>query len=939
MGTTWDIAARRFHAALQARSDSGAAISDTELAEIRAACPDLDPALLQKTTELLNQVDDTVLLSEADVLALAQSFPADAARLLDALKQPAIPWGRFRLFAPHPSAPHERLVDPDFAQFTQTLQTVYGVAVAADIPSALAAYADPIERTLLLAPKVQQVFRQLDAAFHFPSFVLKNLDVHYLEALAARPDAARHLKALQTLHAQLSQRYGQSVTVHAPSDLPALAEILAEPPLRAAIFAAPAVAVHRIVTQDLGYQPSLLQRTSWLGLADLRALLTLAKTPNVVNGLHTFIKEFGTQPLRRFVLSLNSLPDFLNRYHRPGGREVLAIELAQQQLHRGWSRADYDVLMRLSTQPHGLDAAKTLATSFPRVEIGAAHNRELLRGPQLRDFLHSAAAREWYEMIAITTDPGPIPLELFWTLAHQPQARTRLQDPAWVAQARVLVTTMYGEPTFPPERLLQALTLSDAAVAMLTSAPGTAMLQRLRRLDAIQTYDPLDRIATAVSSPGFDTTLTHLEATGLFGPGHPISLPRLEDIVALHTHPGFAAQLADPKVRERLVAVGQLCESLFARHLPELLAIDRSIDVVTALTHLREILGRPLTWEDLESSRKHLADPSLAQTLLTPAFVEFTHTLRTTTCRGATITANELPALVALYAERDRLVTPHFARVVETVRQGLGVPVIDAAMVPALLGMADQIDFDRIDVVMRSSPHSRSPNDLFLLHNIATDPALRARWGDRSALLHAAQQIYKARPLPRAKLDFRGGPYTERPPLTLLDSSALLRLTELQRSLQDPAIRTQLGQIIAADLKDTNSEHGGIVSWEQGRLRFTSIPSTAHHNGAYGNALDRFLHGGWMDFHLHATSTNDRPFSGPSGSPHSANGGDWTAARTSRRTDVVITTAGFVRGAQTILRVNVDLYFVDAEGRPVVIDLGMHEIPMPTAAADTDGPK
>ena len=154
-----------------------------------------------------------------------------------------------------------------------------------------------------------------------------------------------------------------------------------------------------------------------------------------------------------------------------------------------------------------------------------------------------------------------------------------------------------------------------------------------------------------------------------------------------------------------------------------------------------------------------------------------------------------------------------------------------------------------------------------------------------------------------------------------------------RRALQDKGVRKEIGDIVSADIADTGTEYGGFLTWDGKSLRFNTVKATPslRGDGAYSDLLSWLLCRGLMRFHLHALGADRSPFAGPSGDPWFRGmllfGGDWGAIRRYGATGVVITTAGLVKDSPGMIRVNLDMYYVDEKGRPFVIDLGIHEVP------------
>ena len=128
-------------------------------------------------------------------------------------------------------------------------------------------------------------------------------------------------------------------------------------------------------------------------------------------------------------------------------------------------------------------------------------------------------------------------------------------------------------------------------------------------------------------------------------------------------------------------------------------------------------------------------------------------------------------------------------------------------------------------------------------------------------LLHGVQE----------RLSARG--HTYRSDLHAKDESSLDSLTARQlqvvdallRSLENPAVRADLGSQLDADLADQSTEHGGLALY-RGGLVFQDIPADLSAAGNEGYATPRraIAEPHLAHYHLHATRDDNSAEAGPS---------------------------------------------------------------------------
>ncbi len=166
----------------------------------------------------------------------------------------------------------------------------------------------------------------------------------------------------------------------------------------------------------------------------------------------------------------------------------------------------------------------------------------------------------------------------------------------------------------------------------------------------------------------------------------------------------------------------------------------------------------------------------------------------------------------------------------------------------------------------------------------------------------------------------------------------LLRLRALMivESLQnDKELRAQIGENLAADWADLNTEYGGNLSWNRDNknapLQVALHPSLSLSNYAYRMADPSSAALAFAGFHQHAVPGLNETAAGPSSSQDDmyrvfGGGADLEGAHTQRATEIVITPVE--QNQNGITHFNVDLYGYNPAkpAVPFVLDLGVYEV-------------
>lgn len=196
------------------------------------------------------------------------------------------------------------------------------------------------------------------------------------------------------------------------------------------------------------------------------------------------------------------------------------------------------------------------------------------------------------------------------------------------------------------------------------------------------------------------------------------------------------------------------------------------------------------------------------------------------------------------------------------------------------------------------------------------------QWAKADGANKRAQQISE-------KLNRLRAQYTESPALETLPTLDLTRIQHVAQALKTKAFQEAIGTMVARDIADKTTEHGGILDFVDGQLLPISLPSESHNDGSYAGQLHKEFHGGLTTFHFHALSVDETEYSGPSG--YGAEGGsDFGSTRAFNSPGVVLTSLNHPEGNIEKLIINADYYFTlktGGEEKQIVLDLGTFEVP------------
>lgn len=233
-----------------------------------------------------------------------------------------------------------------------------------------------------------------------------------------------------------------------------------------------------------------------------------------------------------------------------------------------------------------------------------------------------------------------------------------------------------------------------------------------------------------------------------------------------------------------------------------------------------------------------------------------------------------------------------------------------------------------------------SVNDVYLIDLIKSDSKLRELVQDRESLIQECEPIYQKKQVKRSfrnKINKLPWNYSERTPLKDFNNLDLLRIYLISNSLQDINNLKTIGGIIVEDLGLHDSELGGVIEYQDGKLVFVKKEPREEldeyefkSNHYYAPSFNKSNYNGISTFHLHASSIKNKKTAGPSGN-------DLYTVSNHRATDVVVTPIGIDRKTG-MLKVNFDFYLKDWRNNlrfdsdddykyAKIADLGMYLVP------------
>lgn len=437
---------------------------------------------------------------------------------------------------------------------------------------------------------------------------------------------------------------------------------------------------------------------------------------------------------------------------------------------------------------------------------------------------------------------------------------------------------------------------------------------------------------------------------------------------------GFAnvsEQIQEPSFAQRYRAVASVFESANIES-SGMVALNMTLNLPEPFDESLAALRNLQQWLPESKSSPHHFATSLAPRFLTsplreaivhPQFPAFTDELR----RKHNIAFNGALALeeaVGLFSAvqsddkaKKQLISPSFAEAIDFVRDNqLG----EALPLRSILEIANVFDREGAALLLNAfgDTNSRMAGDAFLAAALSSNDQVQRLANRRAFLIGELQPLLKRRKaLTRSHLPENLVNYTERPRLTELPTSFLLRGLLLARAFNNAAnndVSKVSGKIIRCDIADKTTEYGGRIDISpDSLLRLTEIPGVpvsevlglsadhAINDGSYYDPSGLSRQPGLASFHLHALKEDLSSYAGPSISfgIHAADISLWS---TNRQPGVVITPLGHPEGRdgkpnKKLIRINVDLYMkTDSQTeklpfKPLVLDLGTYTVPYPTS--------
>jgi hypothetical protein len=751
-----------------------------------------------------------------------------------------------------------------------------------------------------------------------------------LEQLTAAKDPEELIARAKLFELKLRKTFDGKFRVDTPERFFALLKFMDDQALQDRLLKPKTIETYRFLSEEYGISIDIfdrIERNSLLNIAEDDALLKFIREETgkllTGNNIHS-----GSNSLQ--IRSIDDVSNLAAIVAREDAVAVLSVIVACQNE----IIPDYFALPRSPNIGASLPSIEYIRKNFPQIKI-QLYKVHLLLDQEIAHLLTSESAKIVYEQLTALLPHTYISLDEFLSILKNPHAKTLLTDREFIGAFRE-IARLCGS-TYKINLLSFLLQIGTEKRNRILSTEGREMIAWLKTAGvSLNNGSDLENFSALLEQDSF-TSLKLLDDAGLLKKLFDLTylLIGYSSLYALRFNTTGEA-LTDPKVREDLktLAASNIFSKVNIRELPSLISLVRIPGAMESLTNIRTALGAPInnpTSQDLQGIQLSLHNKTFVETILNPKFVEFCVQIRQRFFAGNQISLKSLEMLVEIFPDASILLGKGCARIIDMLHKDFHFSTITDDMIPPLIGLAKSLDLDAIDSLRTELGQHLVAHDIFLLDIVARTPDLRALLLDRQRLLADAEEIYASSSLQRANLDVVIPDYTERPPLLDLDSLALMRLVILKRALADQTVLTEIGRVVARDISDTSTEYGGQILWRDTGAYFNSVRSTSIDNGSYGNTINKFLNGGLMSFHLHALSSNESAFAGPSGDPlNPQHGGDWGFVRTSRITDVVITTTGYSDIEQTSLQINVDMYYIDTEGRYHVIDLGLYRVPVPT---------
>lgn len=834
------------------------------------------------------------------------------------------------------------LLSDGFAEFAELLAKHYKTNVFADPESAAVMFKEPSIVESLEDERTQRVFERLDRIFHFEqgralimsvnvSFSgLTSANPLFLQALAARSDLDKFLTEVGRHYRKLQKDYGDAARVTNTRDLENFLNLFDNSTqglvLRSTVYRD----AFRFIVRKFGLSLSIydcLRTMALLSLAARDGNLEALKQIRTTREKGRTLARIG--PWSFEIFTLEDVKSLALLQRSPDSRELFEIanligdgglELAGTIGAMGYPRGDVLTALRLK------------ARLYPDVAVGSRLDLEALTSPDFSRLIASNEARAVHAAFKRRLGNTPFQLNEFVSMLRRNAGPFFINgDNASACHETLaeLSTSEHGS-TLDLDLCIES---GAQGLQNLNSPLGSQILAALRKMARIE--------ATSLQDFGGHIDTELLDALRYIERHPAVSKMRLghDATQRLMMHPNHLLELARDLRRPEIASAFEMLAQAGAVSAATMSDIERvswlaeDPSKVRLIIKLSELMGQALS--SAETDRMHRnggqtgfsIEGTFGGLLHDSSFGEFCRRVRQDYFENRPLSMDDIKTLAGLFPKARVFYGENFKRLLAMVRTDQRITHPDLDMLGQLLQVAESINFRDIDRLLPLMGRRISSNDLPLVAAISKSQELQELLRDRRRLLAEAAEIYTLPEIARTGGVSISSGYTERPPLSDLDSMSLLRLVVLHRALKEKRTLAEIGAIVARDIQDKRTEYGGQILLGNGTLHFNNVRSTSESDGSYSNSLSSLLNGGLMSFHLHALTENEPGYAGPSGNPQTAAFGDWSVARSFRRTDVVLTTLGPVEGSTNELWINVDMYYVNDKGMAVVIDLGRHRVP------------
>ena len=388
-------------------------------------------------------------------------------------------------------------------------------------------------------------------------------------------------------------------------------------------------------------------------------------------------------------------------------------------------------------------------------------------------------------------------------------------------------------------------------------------------------------------------------------------------------------------------------------------------------------VGRPIVSPPVNMSEVDLVDPEFEI-----FFKEYKKAFPDDKTYEASKLKSQRDFAFAIYAalpqDSDRLAA---LRELIEFAEKMGFKIDNKYLLPFIPYLNDiQTFISEYQLMFPEQSYSFTANDLYLIANILNNPELEGLLHDRQEMIRELEEVFLRNPPLERKVrpESQLTGYSERPDLGSVPNIQLLRAVLLSRSLNNTETLSVLARVFGI-----SGEKGGVIELRDGRAVFVEVPNELGEDApAYKNSRPSRMYGGILDWHSHPYTDIDHfgPSSYPAnersinartgeeqlnialveeradhhrknlesennwrsikegsvrvdagggkltnipgtfGSSSAQDAGDKEMAREFGSTGVVVSDMGDGR-------FNIDLFYQGTVGEPVIIDLGVYQVP------------